>query len=63
MMKLKYLDQGKKHFTQKIYKMWDEEGNEIDVAPHPQQIIKIKMDSKVNKWDIIRKSREDDIYG
>ncbi|NLV76313.1 MAG: U32 family peptidase [Tissierellia bacterium] len=54
---------GKKHFTQKIYKMWDEEGNEIDVAPHPQQIIKIKMDSKVNKWDIIRKSREDDIYG
>ncbi len=43
--------------------MWDEEGNEIDVAPHPQQIIKIKMDSKVNKWDIIRKSREDDIYG
>ncbi|QQY80572.1 putative protease [Keratinibaculum paraultunense] len=49
---------GRKHFTQIIEKMWDEEGNEIDVAPHPQQIIKMKMDNKVNKWDIIRKSIE-----
>lgn len=49
---------GRKHFTQIIEKMWDEEGNEIDVAPHPQQIVKMKMDNKVNKWDIIRKSIE-----
>ncbi len=49
---------GRKHFTQIIEKMWDEEGNEIDVAPHPQQIVKMKMDNNVNKWDIIRKSIE-----
>ncbi|MCF6460057.1 peptidase U32 family protein [Clostridium sp. Cult3] len=49
----------RKHFTQIIDKMWDEEGNEIDVAPHPQQIVKMKINEKVGKWDIIRKSRED----
>lgn len=50
---------GRKHFTQRIDKMWDEEGNEIDVAPHPQQIVRIKIDEKVGKWDIIRKTREE----
>ncbi|NLW22370.1 MAG: U32 family peptidase [Tissierellia bacterium] len=49
----------KVHFTQRIENMWDEEGNEIDVAPHPQQIIKIKMDRPVEAWDILRKAREE----
>ena len=51
----------KDYFTQTIEKMWDEEGNEIEVAPHPQQIVKIKMERKVESWDIIRKVREDDV--
>ena len=50
---------GKKHFTQSVEKMWDEEGKEIDVAPHPQQIIKMKMEEPVTSWYIIRKVRED----
>jgi putative protease len=50
---------GKEHYTQTIEKMWDEEGSEIEVAPHPQQIIKIKMKEPVESWYIIRKSRED----
>lgn len=49
----------KDFFTQTIDKMWDEDGVEIDVAPHPQQIIKMKMDMPVETWDIIRKARED----
>jgi putative protease len=49
----------KDYFVQTIEKMWDEEGNEIEVAPHPQQIIKMKMDREVASWDIIRKGRED----
>lgn len=49
----------KDYFTQTISKMWDEEGNEIEVAPHPQQIVKIYMEQAVDKMDIFRKRRED----
>lgn len=47
------------HFSQKIENMWDGEGNPIDVAPHPQQIIKMKMNNKVDRFYLIRKERED----
>ena len=50
----------KEHFTQIIEKMWDEEGNEIDVAPHAQQKIKILMNKPVSKMDMIRKEKEDE---
>lgn len=46
------------YFTQTIEFMLDEEGNEIEVAPHPQQIVKIKMEKPVKPWYIIRKSRK-----
>lgn len=49
----------KEFFTQTIEKMWDEAGNEIDVAPHPQQIIKILMIKPVSSMDMIRKEREE----
>ena len=42
-------------FTQKIEKMWNEEGEEIEVAPHARQIVKIKMTEPVKPWYIIRK--------
>lgn len=45
--------------SQKIRKMWDEEGNEIHVAPHPQQIIRMEMESPVERFYLIRKERED----
>lgn len=47
----------KDYFIQTIETMWDEEGEKIEVAPHPQQIIKMKMDKPVESWDIIRKVR------
>lgn len=47
------------HFTQKIESMWDDDGNPIDVAPHPQQIIKMKMNEDVEKFYLIRKGREE----
>ncbi len=49
----------KEHFNQVIEKMWDKDNNEIEVAPHAQQIIKIKMDKPVETWDIIRKPRKE----
>ena len=48
---------GRDHFTQKIENLWDEEGAAIEVAPHPQQIIKIKMDQEVDRYFLIRKNK------
>jgi len=45
-------------FTQKIEKMWDEEGEEIEAAPHAKQIIRMKMVKPVKPWYIIRKFNE-----
>lgn len=45
-------------FTQKIEKMWNEEGEEIEVAPHARQIVKIKMKKPVKPWYIIRKNNK-----
>ncbi len=50
---------GKDYFTQTIEKMYDEEGKEIDVAPHPQQIVKIPMKQPVDSWYILRMPRKD----
>ena len=50
---------GQEHFIQKIEKMWNEEGIEIEVAPHAQQVLKIKMDQTVEKFYLLRKERED----
>ncbi len=50
---------GKEYFVQTIEEMWDEENNPIDVAPHPQQILKIRMKQPVERFDLIRKPRED----
>lgn len=49
----------REHFDQVIDKMWDKEDNEIEVAPHAQQIFKIRMDKPVETWDIIRKPRKE----
>ena len=46
-------------FTQKIEMMWNEEGDEIDSAPHPQQILKMKMKNPVYKFGILRRERRD----
>lgn len=51
---------GKEYFNHIIDKMWDSEDNEIEVAPHPQQIIKMKINKSVQRFDLLRKVREDD---
>ncbi|SHE29462.1 putative protease [Tissierella praeacuta DSM 18095] len=57
--KIEIFGSNKDFITQIIQKMWDEEGNEIDVAPHPQQIIKMLMEKPVSSMDMIRKEREE----
>ena len=46
--------------TISVDEMWNEEGEEINVAPHPQQIIKIRISIPVKKYYILRKERKDD---
>lgn len=45
----------KVEFEQQIEKMWDENGNEIRVAPHPQMIIKIPMKYPVEEFFMLRR--------
>lgn len=42
-------------FTEVINMMYDADGNEIKVAPHPQMIVKIPFKRKVEKYYILRK--------
>ena len=46
-------------FAQKLESMWDDEGAAIEAAPHPQQIVKIKMEKPVARFDILRRERKD----
>ncbi|MCC5801470.1 peptidase U32 family protein [Rossellomorea vietnamensis] len=43
------------NFTQVIEKMWDERGNELDVARHPLQIVKFKVHQRVYPHNMMRK--------
>jgi len=49
------------YFTQKIEVMLDEEGMPIESAPHPQQIVKIRMDQPVAEKFIFRKRKKSGI--
>ena len=42
-------------FHQKLAEMWDENGRPIETAPHPQQIIRIRMAQAVEPYSILRR--------
>lgn len=42
-------------FSFTVENMWDEDGNEIASAPHPQQMIQLKVPKFVKKFDMLRK--------
>jgi len=50
---------GYKLFNQRIEILLDENNEAIDVAPHAQQIIKIRMVEPVDKYYILRKRKDD----
>ena len=47
-------------FTQTVDKLWNDKDEQLEVAPHPQQIIKIQMAQPVGPYYILRKDRRDD---
>ncbi len=48
---------GREFFTQKLTVLQNEEGEPIESAPHPQQILRIKMDQPVAEKYILRKKK------
>ena len=44
------------NFTQVVEKIWDEDGNELDAARHPLQIVKIRVDKQVHPYNMMRKN-------
>ena len=52
---LEVISPHRKSFGFKAEYMTDEDGENIDVAPHPQMIVKLKIDSEVVPYSIIRK--------
>ncbi|MFC2061770.1 U32 family peptidase [Elusimicrobiota bacterium] len=49
----------RKYYSQTIREMRDEDGNNIETAPHARQIVYIQMDDPVEPLDIIRKEMSD----
>ncbi|OQM44849.1 protease [Anoxybacillus sp. UARK-01] len=45
------------NFTQVVGTIWDEDGNEIDAARHPLQIVKFKVEKDVFPYNMMRKER------
>ena len=45
-------------FVQNLTEMYNEEGEPIESAPHPQQILKIKMEHPVEPNFMLRKKKE-----
>lgn len=43
------------NFSQVVGTIWDEDGNEIDVARHPLMIVKFKVEKPVEQNDMMRK--------
>ncbi|MGP6139023.1 MULTISPECIES: peptidase U32 family protein [unclassified Jeotgalibaca] len=49
---------GMRHHMETIEEIWDEEGANIDAAPHAMQVITMKVSQPVKPQDMIRKSLE-----
>jgi len=47
--------QPKGYFKYTITEILDEDNSQIESAPHPKQIVKMKIESCVNKFDILRR--------
>lgn len=50
---------GYKAFTQRVEVLFNHKGEAADVAPHPKELLKIKMDQHVEPMDILRKRKDD----
>ena len=54
---IEVLGPGVDYFTQVLTEMYNEEGEPVESAPHPQQILKIKMDRSVDTYFMLCKKK------
>ena len=54
---IEVLGPGVDYFTMTLKEMYNEEGEPIESAPHPQQILKIKMDQPVDTYFMLCKKK------
>ncbi len=59
---IEFLTTKGKNFTQKVVEMYDMDGNRLEEAPHPQQIIKLKVDNEVSPFDMMRKESDNPVF-
>lgn len=52
---IEIMQPGRPNFCQKITRMLDETGNSIEVAPHPQQLIRMPLDQPVAEFAMLRR--------
>ncbi|MEW9500516.1 peptidase U32 family protein [Jeotgalibacillus marinus] len=52
---VEFFGPGMENFTQIIGEIWDEDGNELDAARHPLQIIQFKVDHPLRPNNMMRK--------
>lgn len=58
---IEFLTTNGKNFSQKVVEMYDTESNRLEEAPHPQQIIKLKVDNPVSPFDMMRKESDNPV--
>lgn len=51
-----------KNFSQTVDEMYDMDGNSLTEAPHPQQIIKLKVLQPVSVYDLMRKDSDNPVF-
>ena len=59
---VEFLTANGENFTQKIVEMYDIDGNKVEEAPHPQQLLKIKVDKPVKPFDMMRKESDNPVF-
>ena len=42
-------------FAVKVTEIWNEAGEKVDSAPHPQEILRVRFERPVKKFDMLRK--------
>ena len=58
---IEFLTTKGKNFSQKVVEMYDMDGNKLEEAPHPQQIIRLKVDNPVSPFDMMRKESDNPV--
>jgi len=58
---IEIMQPGQCNFSQEITEMFDMDGNSISAAPHPQQLILMRMSAPVGEFSMLRRKVKDDV--